>query len=154
MVFSHNSDLDGHLIVLPGGETAIQTVDGNVVLRLQLDKSGDAVLYGSPDGGATWPTSETVITNADLDTWVEKRIADNQLISANSFALIDTGIVIPSGKIFKFGGLTYTGNMYVHADNIYMDNNNRHIIVELANVSDSQVTTNFSIIRVCYGNSN
>lgn len=62
-----SSDLDGHLIVLPGGETAIQTVDGNAVLRLQLDKSGNAVLYGSPDGGATWPTSETVITNADLD---------------------------------------------------------------------------------------
>ena len=73
-----NSDLDGHLIVLPGGETAIQTVDGNVVLRLQLDKSGDAVLCRSPDGGATWPTSETVITNANIQT--EYNVANSNVL--------------------------------------------------------------------------
>lgn len=55
-----NSDLDGHLVFLSSGETAMETRNGNTIVRLQLDKGGNVTLYQSTDGGSTWPKSKII----------------------------------------------------------------------------------------------
>lgn len=94
----------------------------------------------------------TPVTNADLDVWVNQTFATQQKISAKHWVTLDTGVVIPSGKTYKVGVVVYTGNQFVFPLNVYVDSSNRHVMAELSNVSDTEVTVQFAIIRVCYGN--
>ena len=57
-----NADLDGVLETTPGGSTAIQSGTGDVKYRLQLNPSGNVVLYQSTDGGVTWPNTKNVFS--------------------------------------------------------------------------------------------
>ena len=57
-----NADLDGILETTPGGSTAIQSGTGDVKYRLQLNPSGNVVLYQSTDGGVTWPNTKNVFS--------------------------------------------------------------------------------------------
>ena len=60
--FVKNADLDGVLETTPGGSTAIQSGTGDVKYRLQLNPSGNVVLYQSTDGGVTWPNTKNVFS--------------------------------------------------------------------------------------------
>lgn len=60
--FISNADLDGVLETTPGGSTAIQSGTGDVKYRLQLNPSGNVVLYQSTDGGVTWPNTKNVFS--------------------------------------------------------------------------------------------
>lgn len=57
-----NADLDGHIVLLSGGSTALEASSGNTRFRLQLNTNGNVTLYRSTDGGSTWPESKNVAT--------------------------------------------------------------------------------------------
>lgn len=58
--FVTNADLDGHLVFLSGGETALEAGSGNTRYRLQIDTAGNVLIFKSTDGGSTWPTSKVI----------------------------------------------------------------------------------------------
>lgn len=57
-----NADLDGRIVLLSGGSTALEASSGNTRFRLQLNTNGNVTLYRSTDGGSTWPESKKVAT--------------------------------------------------------------------------------------------
>lgn len=74
-----NSDISERLIMFDDGSTAIQSKNGNTLRRLQMQSANDDIAYfKSTDGGATWPTVKTLLTNADIQT--EYNVANNNVV--------------------------------------------------------------------------
>lgn len=119
------------------------------VTRLQFSKNGNINLLAI--NGEKIDLIGTCMFVADKDIWTNTRFADGQVIPAKSFSTCDTGFAIPEGKTFKAAAMVFTGSSFVHASNIYIRTSDRHIMTELSNVSDNEVTINFAIIRICYG---
>ena len=119
------------------------------VTRFQFSKNGNINLLAI--NGGKIDLIGTCMFVADKDIWTNTRFADGQVIPAKSFATCDTGFAIPEGKTFKTATVIFTGSSFVHASNIYIRTSDRHIITELSNVSDNEVTINFALICICYG---
>ena len=132
----------------------ISVTGGRAIISLYGKTSTEAEYRMFLNNENNYPSGEwtKIVSNADLDTWVSQSFANNQTIAAKHWLTVDTGVVIPSGKTYKVGVVVYTGNQFVFPMNVYMDGSNRHIMAELSNISDSQVTVQFATIRVCYGN--
>lgn len=74
-----NSDISERLIILDDGSMAIQSKNGNTLRRLQMQSVNDDIAYfKSTDGGATWPTVKTLLTNADIQT--EYNVANSNVV--------------------------------------------------------------------------
>lgn len=53
--------------MFPNGTTAVQSQNANTWRRLQIQTVNDDIaVYKSTDGGQTWPSVKTLITNAQL----------------------------------------------------------------------------------------
>ena len=57
-----NADLDGVLATTTSGATAIEAGLGDTRYRLQINPSGNVVLYQSTDGGNSWPNTKNVFS--------------------------------------------------------------------------------------------
>ena len=57
-----NADLDGVLVTTTSGATAIEAGLGDTRYRLQINPSGNVVLYQSTDGGKSWPNTKNVFS--------------------------------------------------------------------------------------------
>ena len=57
-----NADLDGVLVTTTSGATAIEAGLGDTRYRLQINPSGNVVLYQSTDGGNSWPNTKNVFS--------------------------------------------------------------------------------------------
>ena len=56
------ADLDGVLVTTTSGATAIEAGLGDTRYRLQINPSGNVVLYQSTDGGNSWPNTKNVFS--------------------------------------------------------------------------------------------
>ncbi len=103
-----------------GSGTALQVKNGNTWYRLQVNPDGIARIFKSTDNGFTWPSSEKILTNSDLEDkpWipysfysqsdfsVEKRngivilyvhIVNVDVPNVNIFTGVELPLTIPSG---------------------------------------------------------
>ena len=60
--FISDADLDGVLVTTTSGATAIEAGLGDTRYRLQINPSGNVVLYQSTDGGKSWPNTKNVFS--------------------------------------------------------------------------------------------
>lgn len=136
-----NSNLGEHLIALPDSATAMQSKNGDVLRRLQIQTANDNVVYlKSTDSGQTWPIIKVLLTDADiapLNSQYVGNINDNIPGKVN-ITLWDTNT---ADTPFKTGQTTYGNGFCITLNTGTMTGDDYWLCQLLMAVGDSHLFT-------------